>query len=386
MRIGIEGQRLFRKKKHGMEMVALELIKNLQKIDHNNEYFIFVRPDEDSSALQETHNFKIVELKAANYPIWEQFVLPKAAKRYNCDILHCTSNTAPLRCDVPIITTLHDIIYLERKSFKILYSNATNYQKIGSIYRKLMVPFVVRKSKRVVTVSNFERKQISYFFGYSGNKKLTSIYNGVSNHFKVVSDEKELKRLKEKYNLPDKFLLFLGNTSPKKNTKGTLKAFSKFIKQTKSDYKLVISDYGLDSLKKVLADIGDEQLIDHIVLSGYILNTDLPAVYSQCGLFLYTSARESFGIPVLEAMACGAPVITSNISSIPEIAGEAALLVNPFEPDEIKQGIIDILNNESYRESLSQKGLERSKQFSWNNMAKDYLSLYELVYSEHSKK
>lgn len=379
MRIGIEGQRLFRKNKHGMEMVALELIKNLQKIDHDNDYFIFVKPDEDHTVLQETSNFKIVYISGGSFPVWEQLKLPKAVKKYRCDLLHCTSNTAPLFCDVPIVTTLHDIIYLERKLIKILYSNATRYQKLGNIYRKLLVPFVVRRSKRVITVSNFESKQISYFFGYSGSTKLISIYNGVSEHFTEITNKEELQKLRMAYNLPDKFIFFLGNTSHKKNTRGTLKAFSSFIKQTKSDYKLVITDYALEDLKTILEEIDHTQLIEHIVLTGYVANTDLPAVYSQSSLFLYTSLRESFGIPILEAMACGVPVITSNTSSMPEISGKAAHLVNPFEPQEIKDGIIKVLNNREYSESLRTKGLERSKQFSWNKMAKEYKALYEQV-------
>ena len=134
MRIGIEGQRIFRKKKHGMDMVALELIKNLQIIDQENQYFIFVKPDEDNSVLRETSNFKIIKLNGYSYPTWEQIALPKAAKEYECDILHCTSNTVPFFTDIPLITILHDIIYMERSYLKTLKSSATTYQKFGSIY------------------------------------------------------------------------------------------------------------------------------------------------------------------------------------------------------------------------------------------------------------
>lgn len=386
MKIGIEGQRLFRKKKHGMDMVALELIKHLQEIDHENEYFIFVKPDEDSSVLKATPNFQIIELDGGPYPIWEQYALPKAAKKYNCDILHCTSNTAPFFTDIPLITILHDIIYMESSYLKILTSSASSYQKFGNIYRKLVVPQVVKKSRKIVTVSHFEKNRIGEFFGIKGNNKLEAIYNGVSEHFKEVTNKEELQRVKTKYNLPEKYFFFLGNTDPKKNTLGTLKAFSDFLKQTKSDHKLVMLDYDKAELNKLLIDINDTNLINHIVLTGYVINTDLPAIYSQCDIFLYPSLRESFGIPMLEAMSCNVPVITSNTSSMPEIAGDAALIINPFNSDEITQGLIQILNNESYRKSICEKGLERSKAFSWRNMAKDYLKLYELIHSEHSKK
>jgi len=385
MKIGIEGQRLFRKKKHGMDMVALELIKNLQELDHENEYFIFVKPDEDRSVLKETSNFKIIELEGGPYPTWEQFALPKAAKKYGCDVLHCTSNTAPFFTDIPLITILHDIIYMESSYLKILTSSASSYQKFGNIYRKLIVPRVVKKSKKIATVSHFEKNRIGEFFGIKGNNKLEAIYNGVSEHFKEITNKEELQRVKAKYNLPEKYFFFLGNTDPKKNTRGTLKAFSDFLKQTKSDYKLVMLDYDQTELNKLLIDINDTNLINHIVLTGYVINTDLPAIYSQCDVFLYPSLRESFGIPMLEAMSCNVPVITSNTSSMPEIAGDAALIINPFNPEEITQGLIEILNNETYRAALCEKGLQRSKQFSWKNMAKEYLKLYKTTYTEIKK-
>lgn len=386
MKIAIEAQRIFRKKKHGMDMVALELIKNLQLIDHKNEYFIFVKPDEDSSVLQETSNFKIIELNGGPYPTWEQIALPKAAKQYGCDILHCTSNTAPFFTDIPLITILHDIIYMESSYLQILKSSASTYQKFGNIYRKLVVPRVVKNSKKVITVSHFEKNRIGEFFGIKGDNKLDAIYNGVSEHFKPVTNSDELKRVKEKYNLPDTYFFFLGNTDPKKNTIGTLKAFSDFLKQTGSDHKLVMLDYDKIELNKLLVEIKDVNLINNIVLTGYVVNTDLPAIYAQCDIFLYPSLRESFGIPMLEAMSCNVPVITSNTSSMPEVAGDAAHIIDPFKSEEITQGIIKILKDDAYRKLLCEKGLERSKQFSWNNMAKAYLKQYELIYSANSKK
>jgi glycosyltransferase involved in cell wall biosynthesis len=382
MVIGIEGQRLFRKKKHGMDMVALELIKNLQILDHENQYYIFVKPDEDHSALQETENFKIIELKGGPYPTWEQIALPIAAKKYGCQVLHCTSNTAPLFTSVPLITILHDIIYMESSYLKILRSSASTYQKFGNVYRKLVVPRVLKTSNKVITVSHFEKNRIGEFFGIKGNDKLDAIYNGVSEHFKPVTNTNELKRVKEAYNLPDKYFFFLGNTDPKKNTKGTLKAFSDFLKNTNSDHKLVMLDYDNNELEKLLSEIGDKQLIDKIILTGYVVNTDLPAIYSQCDIFLYPSLRESFGIPMLEAMACGVPVITSNTSSMPEVASDAAHIIDPYKPEEITEGIIKVLEDKDYRNTLIKKGLERSKQFSWKNMAIEYLKLYKEVYKK----
>lgn len=382
MRIGIEGQRLFRVNKHGMDMVALELIINLQKIDKQNEYVIFVKPDDDSSVLKETDNFKIVELGGGIYPLWEQIALPKAAKSHGCDILHCTSNTAPVFTDIPIVTTLHDIIYLEKSYLQILKSSATTYQKFGNVYRKMIVPKVMRNSKVVITVSYYEKNRISECFELQNNKKLHAVYNGVGSHFVPISDSTELNRVKDKYNLPDRYFFFLGNTDPKKNTKGTLKAYSDFLKNSGSDYKLVMLDYDLVELKKILEEIGDSELINQIILTGYVKNTDLPAIYSLCEIFLYPSLRESFGIPILEAMSCGVPVITANTSSMPEVSGNAAHLVDPFKPKEITQGIEIILENKTYKEELVEKGLVQAKKFSWRAMSERVLELYKDLYAE----
>lgn len=381
MKIGIEGQRLYRTKKHGMDMVALELIKNLQVIDKTNEYVIFVKPDTDNTCIPEAPNFKIVELGGGPYPTWEQIALPRAAKKEGCDILHCTSNTGPIWSGVPLITILHDIIYLE--SVSIFKRAGTWYQKIGNMYRRWVVPPVVKKSKRVSTVSHFEKNRIKNFMGLGDN--LVTIYNGVGEHFKKITDEKVLQKAKEKYSLPDNFMFFLGNTDPKKNTPNVLKAFAEFNKECKIKFKLVMLDYEENALQKILTDIGHPETRNDIHLTGYVVNTDLPAIINQCKVFLYPSLRESFGIPILEGMACGVPVITSNTSSMPEIAGDAAAIVDPFNTVEIKAAIKQILEDKNYRNELCKKGIERAKYFSWKNMALQYLDLYDEVYAELKK-
>jgi len=382
MKIAIEGQRLFRTKKHGMDMVALELINELQKIDHENEYVVFVKPDEDKDTLKATSNFKIVELAGGPYPTWEQNALPKAAKKEGCDILHCTSNTAPVSPGMPLVTTLHDIIYME--SISIFKKGGTWYQKLGNMYRRWNVPRVVKISDKIITVSKFERNRIAEFFKIpKSDNRLVAIYNGVTEHFRKIDEKAELDRVKKLYNLPDNFFFFLGNTDPKKNTPGVLKAFSDYLKKTNDDMYLVMLDYEESALTKILSDIGDKELRSKIILTGYVVNTDLPAIYNLCKIFLYPSLRESFGIPMLEAMRCGVPVITSNTSSMPEVSGDAAYIVDPYKPEEITEGIIELLNNKKLRDDIIEKGYKQSQKFSWRNMAIDVLKLYEEVYNNH---
>lgn len=385
MKIGIEGQRLFREKKHGMDMVALELVKELQGIDHENEYFIYIKPDVDKDCLKETDNFHIVELEGGSYPVWEQSALPKAAKDDGCDMLHCTSNTAPLNPKMPLIVTLHDIIYMEKSYPKILMDKGTNYQKFGNVYRRYIVPRVVKRADKIITVSHFEKNRIGEFFGLpESDNRLVAVYNGVSRHFVPVDDESFLKRVKAQYKLPDKYFFFLGNTDPKKNTKGVLKAFSDFRKKNNDDYTLVMLDYDREELRKLLNEIGDADLENHIHLTGYVINTDLPAIYGLCEVFLYPSLRESFGIPMLEAMRCGTPVITSNTSSMPEVSGGKALIIDPYKPEEITDGMLKLIDNDKLKEELREAGFEQAAKFSWKAMAEHVLELYKEVYANHN--
>jgi len=383
MKIGIEGQRLFRVKKHGMDMVALELILNLQKIDKENEYVIFIKPDDDSDCLTATENFKIVELDGGSYPAWEQFALPKAAKQEGCDILHCTSNTAPIRSSVPLVLTLHDIIYMEHSLINMAFGGGTPYQRFGNIYRKFVVPRILKKSRATITVSEYEKERIGDFFNMDTDR-LHAVYNGVGTYFNKITDTKVLNDVKKKYNLPEKFFFFLGNTVPKKNTPGTLKAFSDYRKQTGLDIPLVMLDYEREDLQKIANDIGSPDLVNHIHLTGYVVNTDLPAIYSLTDLFLYPSFRESFGIPILEAQRCGAPVITANTSSMPEVSGDGSYLVDPYNTEEITKAMVEIMEDEPKRNALIERGYKNADKFSWKAMAERVLELYKTVYQENN--
>ena len=382
MRIGIEAQRLYRPHKHGMDRVALELIRNLQVIDTENEYFIFVKPDEDCDGIPQAKNFNVVEIPGGPYPVWEQLKLPKIAESYNIDILHCTSNTAPVNTKIPLITTLHDVIFKEMSLVALLTNGASWYQKIGNLYRRCILDKVVSKSKKLITVSNFEKGNILNAFKLNSSN-LEAVHNGVNESYAQRSDEETKQSVKVKYNLPNRYLLHLGNTDPRKNTKRVLEAFHHYLKDYDGDCKLVIVGINETVLNAELNALGlFEALKDKVILTGYVADEDLPVVFHMSQLFLFPSLREGFGIPVIEAMASGVPVITSNTSSMPEVAGDAALIVDPNRTEEITNGIVKILSDDSYKTTLIEKGLTRYKQFSWKNAAKRVLELYNQLYIE----
>lgn len=376
MRIGIEAQRIFRKKKHGMDMVALELIRALQKLDCEHEFFVFVNETEDSACLKPSKNVQVIALPAAPYPIWEQWHLPKAVKEYKIDLLHCTSNTAPLFLSVPLVLTLHDIIYLE----KINLSEGTSYQKFGNLYRRWNVPRIVRKAKTILTVSDFENVRIREYFGFGSDRVITA-YNGAGDHFKRVTDMLALSQTREKYNLPDNFIFFLGNTDPKKNVAGVIKALSILKQRGTLPCKLLMLDINREYLSALANSIGDPDILEHISFSGYVPNTELPAIYSLATMFLYPSLRESFGIPLVEAMKCGVPVITSNTSSMPEIVQDAGLICDPFKPETIADAITNLWNNDQLKQTLIEKGKQRAISFSWEANARQTLAIYETTFN-----
>lgn len=378
LRIGIEAQRLFRSHKHGMDIVALELIKHLQELDHENEYFIFVKPDEDNAVLRETPNFHLVQVAGGPYPLWEQVLLPRAARQAGVQLLHCTSNTAPLWAGVPLVLTLHDIIYLEPLDLR----RGSWYQRAGNLYRRWNVPRVVPQCERVLTVSAFERARIEQRLpGPAGQVQV--VYNSAGEQFRPITDAATLAAAKARYKLPERFIFFLANTDPKKNLRGVLQALAQLKQQGQLDLKLVMLDYQESALAAILAEVGAPELRAEIVLCGYVPNQELPLIYNLAQLFLYPSLRESFGIPILEAMACGAPVITSDTSSMPEVAGGAALLVDPFRPETIAAAILQLQNDPIARAALVAKGLQRVQYFSWRETARQVREIYKQVAMNH---
>ena len=377
MRIGIEAQRIFRNNKHGMDYVVLQEIIELQKMDTKNEYFVFVAPGPDR-CIEDSHNIHVIEVEGSFYPTWEQIALPKAVREAKVELLHCTSNTAPLRCDIPLILTLHDIIFLEPRDKR----NRSLYQNLGWFYRRLVVPRILKKCHRIITVSEFERNNIIQKLGLS-KKQVTMIYNGYNEWFRPMEDP---ECVFAKYMAERGYLFFLGNTDPKKNTERTLIAYSKYLERSAIKRKLLMADLDKQYLDDIIKRNHIENIRRNIFMPGYIVNTDLPYVYSAAFAFLYTSLRESFGIPLLEAMACGTPVVTSNTSSMPEIGGQDAILVNPENADEICDQLLRLEEDESFYQQQVEMGMKRAKLFSWKYTAEQLLSLYETVYRESKYK
>jgi glycosyltransferase involved in cell wall biosynthesis len=372
MKIGIEAQRIFRPKKHGMDVVAIELIKNLQDIDKANQYVVFGR-NGINDVFSETPNFQVNTFSAFSYADWEQVGLVRKLKKEKIEVLHCTANTAPLYSSVPLIVTIHDIIYLEQVNFK-----GTSYQNLGNLYRRFIVPKIAKKSKLILTVSEYERQNIVKRLRLP-EEKVKVLYNGVGTQFNNQYSKEEVEQFRQKYGLPSQFIMFLGNTAPKKNTLNVIKAYVDFCLQNQNRIPLVLLDYKKEFVGKILDELNQTGILSQFVFPGYVPYRDIPLMYNAATLFLYPSLRESFGLPILEAMACGVPVITSNTSSMPEVAGNAAEIIDPFNYKELSSAIARLLIDEDLRHSYKQKGLQRAKKFTWKASAEELRHIYEII-------
>jgi glycosyltransferase involved in cell wall biosynthesis len=240
---------------------------------------------------------------------------------------------------------------------------------------------VLHRCRRIITVSDFERQNIISKL-HIPEQQVAMIYNGYNTWFRPTEASDETYR---KYIERPGYFFFLGNTDPKKNTERTLLAYAHYLKRSTVKRTLLMADLDRRYLDEIIERHHIEDIRSHLVMPGYIVNSDLPSIYNSAFAFLYTSLRESFGIPLLEAMACGTPVITSNTSSMPEIGGKDAILVNPEQPEEITDMMLRLEQDDDFRRQQSAYGIERAKLFSWRQTATQLLELYEQVNAELAK-
>ncbi len=373
MRIGIEAQRLLRKNKHGIDIVALNLLKNLSSVDTINEYALFTRNGEDVSCLSSLKNIRIVILPAFTYADWEQIQLPRAVRKEKIDILHCTSSTAPLFVSVPTVITVHDVICFERPLFG--EQNQSLYQRLGNAYRTVVSRRAMANADKIVTVSEFEKNQIISRFPEL-QKKVSVIHNGVDTQFFSSVNEKIIRSMRKRYGLPRSYFLHFGNSDPKKNTEFVIQSFIAYASAVKSLFPLVITDVPRSIVEQFLIKYSASHLSRHIFTPGYVHYNDLPGVYANALALLFPSKRESFGLPILEAMASDVPVISSRTSSLPEIAGEAALYIGSENPLELAERMLFVQNNIQETITVVRKGRDHVIQYQWLFTAIAYANQY----------
>lgn len=285
--------------------------------------------------------------------IWEQFVLPT---RLRGNLLFSPSNTGPLIEERQVVT-IHDITPLEHPEWL--------NPRFAKWYQ-FLIPRLVHKARRIIAVSNFTKSRICEVTSVQPDKAVV-IYNGADERFRPKSSE-EIARTKDTFGISNfRYILTVATIEPRKNLQRLLEAWDVWHVNLPQDIWLVIA--GAKGKDLVFRDAVFNRLPPKICMIGHVPDEHLPALYSGALAFIYVSLYEGFGLPPLEAMACGTPVLTSNVTSLPEVVGDAALTVNPYDIDAIAEGIKRLIEDDNLRKELSQKGLARAKLFSWERTA-----------------
>ena len=379
MKIGIDARFALRNRR-GIGNYTLKLLQCLAQVDKLNEYVFYGDTDDLGNVLPKQDNVKLFKLRSLNYFLWEQLSLPLQADRDGLDILHCTGNTAPIWSvgKYKLIVTVHDVMYM--KDYTVLAQSMSMYQRLGRIYRKTIVPRAVSHANKIITVSNYSKKDICLHLPKIKENTIVVTYEAAGEKFSEMSPGEKGKTVAAKLGVTNDYVFTLGALDPRKNTQMVIDSFLS-LKQTKQlNLSLIISGIPKWRSSVFYKTIQQSDFARDIVFTEFITQEELVGLYQGAKVFLYPSLYEGFGIPPLEAMACGAPVITSNTTSIPEIAGDAALLINPASSKELEDAIFRLLTDEGLRKSYIEKGFKRAKEFSWRKMAEETLNVYESVY------
>ncbi|MBE9216257.1 glycosyltransferase family 4 protein [Plectonema cf. radiosum LEGE 06105] len=378
MIIGID-TRFALKNRRGIGNYTLNLIQALAEVDKKNPYILYTDCLDSEKLLPQNPNFITKKIIPANYLLWEQLTLPKQAIKDGVDILHCTANTAPafLNKNIKLIVTVHDVMYLKKRS--LLAESKVMYQRLGRIYRSVVVSNTIKNASKVISVSNYSKQDILHHFPNLKKNSIETTYEAADSAFRLLETNTALETVKNNFGLDKNYLLTLGGTDPRKNTKLVIQAFANLKNQKKIDEKLIIVGIPNPNKSQFYELVYSLNLENEVLFTGFVTQEELICLYNSASIFLYPSLYEGFGIPPLEAMACGTSVITSNTTSIPEVVGDAALQINPTNQEELEAAVYKLLFDHALKNDFIQRGLTRSKQFSWRRMAEETLAIYQSI-------
>lgn len=363
MRIGIDGRTIFTNPT-GIGSYTRNLIKNLAEIDRENEYFVYF---DRKKELRDLNKFSNFHQKGLHFPIfWTQMRIPLELRKDNVD-LYQGSNSIPLVHICRTVVTIYDL------AFELF----PQYFPIKSLlFYKCIVPTAARKADKIITLSYSTKNDLVNFYKIPPSK-IEVIYCSVDHFFKPINESVTLQKVLKKYNITQQYILFVGALQPRKNIQKLIEAYVMLKENQKISHKLVIvggTGWYYSEIFKLKEKF---KLKDEVVFTGYVPGADLPFLYNGAELFVYPSLYEGFGIPPLEAMACGTPVITSNTSSLPEVVSDAAVVINPYDVEELAQAMGRILKDNELKKILRKKGLRRAKFFSWRKSAQKTLAVFK---------
>jgi glycosyltransferase involved in cell wall biosynthesis len=356
---------------YGIKTYLEELLREIIKSQTTHEIFLFI---DSKQAIPESllnSGCNIVRVKPYTHNtvgrlIWDHFSVGRACKELDIDALYTPTHVKPLIVPCPVVVVIHDMLY---------HLFPDDWSWIERIYFKLAVSLLTPTADAIITDSRSTKNDVLHFI-HGIEEKLFVVYLGVPDGFFPIDKDKYLSLL-EKYSLRKPFILFVGSFHPRKNLLTLIDAFEEIA----SDYPhdLVIVGNPIWENNTIAKRISSSRLFKRIKWIGYVPQTELPLFYNAADIFVYPSKYEGFGLPVLEALACGCPTITSDVSSMPEVGGDAAIYVSPNDVDQLDSAIRTLLTNSTLKNELSLKSYKRAKEFSWNKTARETISIMESI-------
>ncbi len=371
MKIGIDARAAKWYRGTGIGTYSYQLINSLNKIDNFNDYSLFV-PDDCKLAIPFKENFHIKSIKQdSQNNFWNEVNIPNKLIDSSLDIYHVPQNGIglPSKKTCPFVITLHDVI-----PYKMPDTVGEQYLKIFN--EKL--PNIVPLCDGIITVSEYSKEDIIKAFNYPRDKIYVT-YLASEDIYRPYDKALSKSIIEKNYSITGDYILYVGGFSPRKNILGLLNSFSLLLPKLKKDIKLVIAGSkgkSYDIYKKRAQDL---HIDDKVIFPGFISMAYIPFMYNACELFVYPSFYEGFGLPPIEAMACGVPVIASSATSIPEIVKDSTLLVNPYDVNSLSEKMYNALLDNDLRQSLITKGLKRASDLTWEHTAATTLSAYQNI-------
>lgn len=354
----------------GVGFYVLELVRAFSRIDADHIFHILVHGDSAIEDLPSDPRFRIHRTSASpeSHPLgdlWEEFVLPRIAHTAQAHVLHGPAFLIPLRrTRIATVVTIHDLV---------AFTHPRTIPWKYALYMRRRIRRALQTAQRTICVSESAKRDVLRLLAPPA-EKIACIHHGVSERFHPESPER-IDEVRRRYGLERPYILFVGNLEPRKNLGGLVRAFRIVRREAKEPIDLVVAGQIAWKSGELLRELGEEDVRNSVRLTGYFPAEDLPALYSGALAFVFPTLWEGFGMPVLEAMACGAPVVASRVPSIEEIAKDAAILVDPHSPDSIGSGIREALHGP--RASFRRRGIERAAQFSWLTTARRTLEVYD---------
>ena len=376
MKFSIDARGINLYKGSGIGTYTENLLRELLNIDTKNNYSIFWTGENYENYKKD--NSKIIFTSKKHGTFYENYYYPNYIKENNIDMHHIPQNGIGLNelYTSPIVVTIHDLI-------PYILPETVGRGYLERFLRDM--PLIVRDSKVILTVSEYSKRDIIKFFPFVNEEKIFVTPLAANKSYKPLNKTNCIEYIKNKYSIDSPFILYIGGFSTRKNVKELIIAFNKIQKSLKKNYKLVLCGSIRDEGIK-LQELCKELLMDDkIIFTGFVPDDELPLFYNAAEVFIYPSSYEGFGLPPLEAMSCATPVITSNLTSIPEVTKDCAILINPFDKDELASSILTLLNSESLLQEYSEKGYNNSLNFTWENTAIATLKAYEHVFENTNK-